>query len=226
MQRHFLSSLAWILCPTPQVLVSSQSSLLAVSRSPISTSYLRTSALAVSTLWDTPAALGTHLADILTLVKYLSTFSLRVTLKLLFHSATALSVPLPGLSPCSFILFMPLHSYRTYSFIMLACVLSCFSPVQLCATLWTVACQATLSWDSLDMNTGVGCHALLRGSSWPRDWTRVSYVSCTGATWEAFIMLNACLLLFPSSGIEAHGARDLWFTDISRAPLTATGTIM
>ena len=29
-------------------------------------------------------------------------------------------------------------------------------------------------------NTGVGCHSLLRASSWPRDWTCVSYVSSTG----------------------------------------------
>ena len=33
-------------------------------------------------------------------------------------------------------------------------------------------------------------------------------------------------LLFDSSGIKAHGARDRWFTDISQAPRTATGTIM
>ena len=33
--------------------------------------------------------------------------------------------------------------------------------------------------DSLDKNTGVGCHVpSSRGSSWPRDWIRVSYVSC------------------------------------------------
>ena len=33
--------------------------------------------------------------------------------------------------------------------------------------------------DSLGKNTGVGCHVpSSRGSSWPRDWIRVSYVSC------------------------------------------------
>ena len=26
-------------------------------------------------------------------------------------------------------------------------------------------------WDSSGENTGVGCHTLLQGSSWPRDWT-------------------------------------------------------
>ena len=33
-------------------------------------------------------------------------------------------------------------------------------------------------WDSLGKNTGVGCHAFLQGSSWPRDWTSVSHGSC------------------------------------------------
>ena len=42
-------------------------------------------------------------------------------------------------------------------------VLSCFSCVQLFATLWTVACQALLSMASPGNNTGVGCHALLQG---------------------------------------------------------------
>ena len=36
-----------------------------------------------------------------------------------------------------------------------ACVLSGFSGVRLFATLWTVARQAPLSWDSLGKNTGV-----------------------------------------------------------------------
>ena len=33
-------------------------------------------------------------------------------------------------------------------------------------------------WDSPGKNTGVGCHASSRGSSWTRDWTRVSCISC------------------------------------------------
>ena len=39
-------------------------------------------------------------------------------------------------------------------------VLSCFSHVWLSVTLWSVA---LCPWDSLGKNTGVGCHALLRG---------------------------------------------------------------
>ena len=45
--------------------------------------------------------------------------------------------------------------------------------------------------DSLGKNTGVGCHASSRGSSPPRDGTRISCVSCfdrrvltTSATWK------------------------------------------
>ena len=40
-------------------------------------------------------------------------------------------------------------------------LLSCFSHVRFCATPWTAAHQAPLSWNSLGKNTGVGCHFLL-----------------------------------------------------------------
>ena len=63
---------------------------------------------------------------------------------------------------------------------------SCFSPVQLLATLWTVACQSVLSNPS-------SVHGILqartlewvampssRGSSQRRNGTCVSYVSCIG----------------------------------------------
>ena len=47
-----------------------------------------------------------------------------------------------------------------------ACMLSCFSHVWICVTLWTVAHKAPLCpWDSPGRNTGVGCHALLQGSN-------------------------------------------------------------
>ena len=39
-------------------------------------------------------------------------------------------------------------------------MLSCF---RLCATLWTVACQAPCTWDCPGKNTGVGWHNLLQG---------------------------------------------------------------
>ena len=61
---------------------------------------------------------------------------------------------------------------------VLTCVLSCFSHVWLCATLWTISCQAPLSmefsrqgyWSGLPFPT----------PSRPRDRTHVSYISCIG----------------------------------------------
>ena len=38
------------------------------------------------------------------------------------------------------------------------------SHVRLCVTLWTVARQASLAWNSPGKNTGVGYHSLLQGS--------------------------------------------------------------
>ena len=55
-----------------------------------------------------------------------------------------------------------------------------------------IALQASLPWNFPGKNTGVSCHLLLQGSSWPRGWTHISWVSCIGrqilyhcATWEA-----------------------------------------
>ena len=49
---------------------------------------------------------------------------------------------------------------------------------------WTVTRQAPLCpWNSPGKNTGVGGHSLLQGSSWPRDWTRVSCIAGRFFTW-------------------------------------------
>ena len=42
-------------------------------------------------------------------------------------------------------------------------MLSCFSHVQLCDTLWTVATRLPCPWDSPGKNPEVGCHFLLQG---------------------------------------------------------------
>ena len=42
-------------------------------------------------------------------------------------------------------------------------MLSRFSCIQLFVTLWTVAHQAPLSWDSPGKNSVMGCHFLLQG---------------------------------------------------------------
>ena len=44
------------------------------------------------------------------------------------------------------------------------CVLRHFSRVWLCETLWTVARQAPLPWDSPGKNSRVGCHSHLQGN--------------------------------------------------------------
>ena len=59
-----------------------------------------------------------------------------------------------------------------------SCFFCVLSRVQLFATLWTVACQASLSMEFPGKNTGAGCHFLCQGSSQPRDWTHISYISC------------------------------------------------
>ena len=61
------------------------------------------------------------------------------------------------------------------------CVLSCFSHVQLFATLWTAACQPSLFHGILQ--AGIlewVAISFSRGSSHPRDWNCIFYVSCTG----------------------------------------------
>ena len=52
-------------------------------------------------------------------------------------------------------------------------MLSHFSRVWLLVTLWTIVPRLLCPWDSPGKNTGVGCHASSRGSSWPRGWTWV-----------------------------------------------------
>ena len=64
---------------------------------------------------------------------------------------------------------------------MPACLLSRFSRVQLCATLWTLARQVLLSMAILQarMLEWIAMPSS-QGFSQPRDRTHVSYVSCLG----------------------------------------------
>ena len=62
--------------------------------------------------------------------------------------------------------FLSLYSsgILVYSFLVFhVCMLSPFSLVWLCVTLWTVACRLLSPCNSADKNTGVGYHALLQG---------------------------------------------------------------
>ena len=77
-------------------------------------------------------------------------------------------------------------------------VLSCFSHVQLFATLWTIVCQAVVR--GIPQARILECVAISysRVSSQSRDQTHVPHVSCTGkqilyhcTTWEALMpMVN------------------------------------
>ena len=51
--------------------------------------------------------------------------------------------------------------------------------------------------DSPGKNTGVGCHFLLQGSSWPRDWTRVSHI--------AGRLITLCATTCSPPGVSVHG---------------------
>ena len=62
-----------------------------------------------------------------------------------------------------------------------ACLLSCFSHVQLFVTLWSVACQAPLSMGFSRQEHWSGLPCPPPGeSSQPRDRIHISYVSCFG----------------------------------------------
>ena len=78
---------------------------------------------------------------------------------------------------------------------MCVCVCVC---VFSCLTLWPHGRWPTrlLSpWDFSGNDTGVGCHFLFQGSSWPKDQTHISCVSCVGrqilyhrATWLSSVI--------------------------------------
>ena len=77
-------------------------------------------------------------------------------------------------------------------------ILLLFLVAHSCLTLWWPhglwSTRLLCPWDFLGVNTGVGAMPSSRGSSRPRDRTRLSSVSCTGrrvlyhwATWEALV---------------------------------------
>ena len=70
---------------------------------------------------------------------------------------------------------------NNYTVLTNLCVLSCFSHIWFFVTLWTMACHALLSMGILQPKI-LEWIAMpsSRGSSWPRDLTHGSYVSCIG----------------------------------------------
>ena len=77
----------------------------------------------------------------------------------------------------SFSSLLPTGLYALSKVDCLALVVESLSRVLLFATPWTVAYQALHPWDFPGKSTGVGCHFLLQGSSWPRDGTQVSHIA-------------------------------------------------
>ena len=57
------------------------------------------------------------------------------------------------------------------------CILTSFCCAWFFVTPWSVAPRLLHPWDFPGKNPGVNCHALLQGSSWPRDWACVSYIA-------------------------------------------------
>ena len=63
-----------------------------------------------------------------------------------------------------------------------ACVLSRFSCVQLCVTLWLQPARLLCPWDFLGVNSGVYCCVLLQGVFLPQGWN--PYLLCL-LQWQA-----------------------------------------
>ena len=81
---------------------------------------------------------------------------------------------------------------------------------QSCPTLcnqWTVAARLLCPWDSPGKNTGGVAISSSKGSSPPRDWTCVSYVSCIGR--QALYHLHHL-----ESPIPQHNIKSLKFEKI------------
>ena len=62
------------------------------------------------------------------------------------------------------------------AWLVCACMLSCFSHVQLCTTLWTAACQPSLSTGFSRQEYWSGCHDLLQRIFLTQGGTYASYV--------------------------------------------------
>ena len=115
---------------------------------------------------------------------------------------------LPFMQRIQFILADPSYNFHLTD----TCVLSCCSRVWLFAILWTVAHQVPLSvgFSQAKVLEWVAVPSS-RGSSWPRDWTHISYVSCIGrwvlypsATWEALASLVSCKPLSSRIHFKTH----------------------
>ena len=86
-------------------------------------------------------------------------------------------------------------------------VLSHFNPVRLFVTLWTVVHQAPLSMGFSSQEYWSGLSAFSRGSSQPRNETRISYIPCIGRRvlyQSAAISALRCELVSPKGAQEEY----------------------
>ena len=82
-------------------------------------------------------------------------------------------------------LFVYSGEYLNTLFSLCVCV-QLFSHVQLFATPWTVACQASLSMEFYRQETAVGCHFLLQ-SIFPTQESKLYLVSCIAGRFFATV---------------------------------------
>ena len=82
-------------------------------------------------------------------------------------------------------------------------------------------------WDSPGKNTGAGCHFQLRGSSWPRDQTGISRVSCYGrqVVYHQCHLLNSMYIWDTCDISGSNQKRNIWYesrTHMAMAPHSST----
>ena len=95
-----------------------------------------------------------------------------------------------------------MYSSDSYIYIYMHMCAQLLSRVPLFATPWVVDHKTPLSMEFSRQEYWVAIsHS--RGSSWSRDWTHVSYISCIGsqilylwATWEAYLYIYLYLSIY------------------------------
>ena len=109
--------------------------------------------------------------------------------------------------PAFFSFFPTSYSMRRFYRFWLQNTCSVAQSCPALGTPWTIGPAGLLCpWDSPGRNAGVGCTSLSRGSSWPRDRTRVSCVSCVGRQVLPHCATGSACLSLPSSTSVAQAA--------------------
>ena len=87
-----------------------------------------------------------------------------------------------------------LYTWNKHNIVNQVC--ACWVASVMSKSLWPYGPTRLLCpWDSPGKNTGVGCHALLQGSSWPRDQTHVSRIA--GGFFTSWATRKALRALYP-----------------------------